>query len=244
MSRAFLAALALFVAAAPLAEAKPRREKAPPPTKEFSVEVPASEVDIAAAAKRDEEEGNVAYELGVSLWSPRNFQRPSFLPNVLKFERGSLPLLSLTRIAAIHVYSNGAGLHWRLGVAYGTIDRRGMAGVASAPYAATQTLNLLSVAVGAEYRGAVLWNLVQPLAYLEIRPSYLLGPRSPFEEPVNQWGVPFNLGAGALARPAFLQDLFGLGDGALGLSVHYMFGSIDASSVAGFGAQALVQFVI
>jgi hypothetical protein len=244
MKKACLLLVAFACAFAPFsAEARARKKKAAPPT-QFEVSVPTSEVDIASAAQRDEEQGNVAYDFTVSTWSPRNFTRPSFLPDVLKFKSAGLPMVSLTRIAPIRVYDNGAGLHWRAGLSYAKLEREGLAGVAGAVYAATQTLNLVSVALGAEYRAGVLWNLVQPFAYFELRPSYLLGPRSPFEEPVNEWGLPFNAGAGLLARPAFLQGIFGLGDGSLGLGAHYMFGSVDASSLAGFGAQAFLQIVL
>jgi hypothetical protein len=241
--KALVLALALL-AAVPSAEARARKKKKPEPATEFSVTVPTSEVDIASAAQRDEEQGNVAYELSISTWSPRDFTRKSYLPDVLKFRNGGIPQVSLTRIAPIKVYENGAGFHWRLGLSFVNLEREGLAGIAGAVYAARQELNLVSAALGAEYRAGVLWNLVQPFAYFELRPSYLLGPRSPFEEPVNEWGFPLNAGAGLLARPAFLQGIFGLGDGAVGISAHYMFGSIDASSLASLGAQAHLQIVL
>jgi len=242
-SLTLLLAFALMLPAAAEARGRKAKPKADPDAP-FAVQVPTSEVDVATSAKRDEEQGNVAYELGLSLYTPRAFSRPSYTPDVLNFKTAGFPMISLTRIAPIKVYENGSGYHWRAGLSYVKLEREGLAGTSNAFYTGVQTLNLVSAVLGAEYRSTVLWNLAQPFVYAELRPSYVLGPRSVFEEPVNEWGLPFNVGAGMLARPAFLQGIFGLGDGALGLSVHYMFGSVDASSLAGFGAQGFVQIVL
>jgi hypothetical protein len=238
----FGTALAILLAAAP-AEARPRKKKEPVKT-DFSVNVPLSEVDVVAQAKRDEEKGNVAYELNFSTWSPSNFTRPSFQPDVLKFKNGGIPLVGIARIAPLKVNEDGSGFQWRVGLSFVNLERQGLSQIGPVEYASFQTLNLISLHLGVEYRGPELWEVAQPYVGYSLLPSYLLGPRSPFEEPVNEWGLPMELGAGLLARPAFLEGIFGLGDGAVGLGAHYVFGSIDASSLAGFGGRAFLQIVL
>ncbi|RZA09017.1 MAG: hypothetical protein EOP11_03055 [Proteobacteria bacterium] len=238
-----LLCLTVMAFTAPSAEARPRKKKEPVRS-EFSVEVPVSEVDVVAQAKRDEEKGNVAYELSISTWSPSNFTRPSFQPDVLKFKNGGIPLVGIARIAPLKISEDGSGFHWRAGLNFVNLERQGLSQIGPVEYASSQTLNLISLSLGIEYRGPELWQVAQPYANFSLLPTYLLGPRSPFEEPVNEWGLPMELGAGLLARPAFLEGIFGLGDGAVGLGAHYMFGSIDASSLSGFGGRAFLQIVL
>lgn len=235
----------LLATGSAFAARKKRKPVAPPPT-DFSVNVPASELDVASRLPRAEDVRDVDYELAVSLWEPDHFARPSTTRDVSEFGMGSTPQIAASRVAPLGpAYSNGARFYWRAGLAYANLERSGISSIAGLPFRATQSLSLLSARIGVEYRALQLLNgLAQPYVNCAVLPTYALGPASPLEQRVSAWGFPFEAGAGLRLQPAFLEDLFGLGDAALGLGAHYIFGSVDGSKLAGLGAQGFVQITL
>lgn len=223
-----------------------KRKPVAPPASDFSVKVPASEIDVASRLPRQEDTRDVDYELAISLWEPDHFSRRSTSTDVSDFGLGSTPQLSLSRVAPLaSARSNGARFFWRAGLAYANLERSGITRLGAVPYRATQSLSLVSARLGVEYRALdLMGGLVQPYVNLALLPTYALGSASPLEPRVSAWGFPFEAGAGFIFRPNFLEDLFGLGDASLGAGAHYIFGSIDGSKLDGLGAQAFVQITL
>lgn len=243
LSGFFSSLLCLALTVPAVAEARPRRKPAPKPPEDFSVPVPSGDVDITGEIKKSEvEKSPVDYEISVSSWAPSNYTRKNYAAAVTDFKRGSLPFLSINRIAAIKRWADGDGFFWRVGLSYASITREGFSDVSNISFLTEQNLNMVFLRAGAEYRGSLLLEqLMQPYLGVALLPGLVFGAQSAFEQKVSEAGVPFEFYGGLLLHPGFMKNFLDLGDASLGVAAHYTLGSIGASSLKGFGVQGIVQ---
>jgi hypothetical protein len=130
-----------------------------------------------------------------------------------------------------------AGLNWL------SLSRTGKIGSDSAYAIESQSLQLLSVRIGAEYSPPTLQiKGVQPYAGLAILPSLGLTGRSAFDDGSSYFGVPFEYTAGA----QFELSRFGLGwnQARLDLGLMGTAGTVDHSSVAGIGVKGGIRVAL
>lgn len=241
--RFLIVAAALAVASAP-AWAQPRRtiKIEAPKAQNFSVTAPQSELDILSQIRQEEETPPSSFELGASSWSPSGFSRSQFDGRSSDFSRTSLPVLSINRIAPLVWFSKGAALAWKAGLGFASLERSATVVTAGVPISGRQNLALLSARLGLEYQAPrFAKDLLQPYAGIAALPTLATAPASLLGRRVNAIGLPFEAGLGLMARPRFLADFGGFRQGSFGLGAQYLFGAVDGSSLAGFGAQAFFR---
>lgn len=225
-----------------IAAAARRKKVTKPVATEATLPIQQSQLPLDTYLPDMAEEKPVTVELGVSSWAPQHFNRTSRTGDESNFSSGSLPMISINRIGLIS--SKVPGLYSKFGLSFANLEREISTPVAgNAVTLDEQNLSLFSARLGAEYRTRrFVKDFVQPFASLAALPTWGLASRSAAEGKVNTWGVPFEAAAGvSIALPFLPSEPMGLGETALGLGAHYLFGSVGGSRTEGLGVQGSLR---
>ena len=239
---------AVFLLASPAHAAK-KKTKTPTPEVERNISVPIPATELYLSTKPNEDIGPAiaSFEFGVSFWAPGEFTRPTYGRGTSTFVASGLPFLSLNRLAPLYLLGEGAdgfGFHSRLGLSFARLERSGQL-TSGSSFVTTQTMNLISLRVGAEFLGPrYLGELVQPYVNLALLPTLGLSSQSQLEGSVSRVGLPIETGAGLMLHPGFLKEFLGMRNGALGAGAHYIFGTLDNSKMNDTSAQVFLRLDI
>jgi hypothetical protein len=240
--KALLLALLILAAVPSIAEAARRKKKnvTPPPT-EASLPVPQSDLPLATYLPPVVESKPTTLEVGLSTWAPDKFSRGTRNVGDREFERGSVPMISLNRMAFID--DRLKGLYSKFGLSAATLERTAQVSRPGGSVSEDQKLSLFSARVGVEYRTRKYsGDLLQPFASLAALPTMGLASRSAFEDTVTTDGVPFELALGTEVAPSFLPtESLGVQRSSIGLGLQYLFGSVGGSRADGLGVQGSLR---
>jgi len=212
--------------------------------RDISLPVPTTELALSTKIKEDKGPTLASFEFAASAWSPKGFSRPTYTNGRSNFERKGLPFLSINRHGPLYLFDNLSGFHSKLGLSFTRLERQGQFTSGSA-FVTTQTMNLFSLRIGAEYQGPLyLGDLLQPYAGLSLLPTLALSSQSQMEGSVSRIGLPLEAVGGVMAYPGFLRAFAGMTNGAIGLGAHYIFGTVDNSKMNDLGAQGFLRLDI
>lgn len=181
------------------------------------------------------------FEITASSWTPKNFHLPSIVSDPSDFSRAGLPLLSINYITKSYDVGSSGTLSTKLGLSYMSLNRTGEIGGLYS-HTGTETLNLFSVRLGAEYsiKDALPWSL-EPAFGLYLLPTWLAASRTELDNGLSSYGFPFEVSADLLYRSSHLSKLVGSSDLVLGVGVHDIYGSVSDSDMSGLGVQGIVR---
>ncbi len=232
--------LALLVATP--AFAAPATKAKAPVTEDtsFAVDVPRSELALPPLEREDESAGEKRWSIGASTWAPDSFSRGTYNGGSSTLKRGSLPYF-FGEVGA-PLWRPGGVVSAVFGLGYGVLERSGPAAAGGLQASPTQELRLIQLRLGAEYESAGLGGtLFFPYAGIAALPTFGMASKSQFEERVSVFGLAGEGTAGVRLRPNFLREFWSFRNGTLGLAAHYVFGTMDGSSLRGLGAQGYLQ---
>ncbi len=191
---------------------------------EFSVEIPKSSLSLSSSPDGFVPRRETVLEIGASSWTPRGFERGTYLGARSSAERSSLPLLFLSAGFPLTRLPHSMEIQAVAGLGYARLLRP------------EQKLNLFLLRAGAELRGPSLLSAkVEPFLGAFALPAALLSPASPREGAVSATGIGFELAAGFRVFPAFLTGFLGGGQGSISLGAHLTSGDVGGSSFRGNG---------
>lgn len=230
----------IFCLAALPAQAAPKTKAAAPVVSDsFTIDVPRSELALPPLERKEEAAAEKSWSMGASSWMPSEFKRSTYTSTTSSFQRGSLPYLfaevgaPLWRVAGV--------VNARFGLGYGTLERSGPAALGGLNASPKEELRLLQLRLGMEYENASLGDVLFPYAGLALLPTFGMASKSQFEDRVSVFGLASEASAGLRLRPRFLREFWSFRNGTLGLGGHYVFGTMDGSSLRGLGAQGYLQ---
>jgi hypothetical protein len=234
-------ALLLLSLSLPAFAAKTKAQAMPAPSEDttFSVAVPKSDLALPPLERSDDAAFEKSWSIGASSWVPADFKRFTYDGSSSSFKRGALPYV-FAEVGA-PLWRPGGLISARFGIGYGTLERSGPAAAGGQNASPKEELRLLQLRIGAEYENAGLGELVYPYAGFAFLPTFGMASKSQFEDRVSTFGLPMEASAGVRIRPRFLREFWSFRNGALGLGGHYVFGTMDGSSLRGLGAQGYLQ---
>ncbi len=224
---------------ASLASAAPASNAPKPESTAFSVEVPRSELALPPLERENEAAADKSWSMGLSTWAPDNFTRGTYSGSTSSLRRGSLPYF-FGEVGA-PLWRPGGVVSARFGLGYSVLERSGPAATGGLNAAPLEELRLIQLRLGGEYETSGLGSVLYPYAGLAVLPTFGMASKSQFEDRVSVFGLPMEASAGIRLRPGFLRDFWSFRNGTLGLGGHYVFGTMDGSSLRGLGAQGYLQ---
>ncbi|MCM2321840.1 MAG: hypothetical protein NDJ90_01100 [Oligoflexia bacterium] len=195
------------------------------------LEVPRSRIELDEGVAREPSESTV-WEILASSWSPARLQPASVVTRMPSYRSGSLPYLSLSRLSSLLSGSKGE-LDLKLGAGMHRMAREAAVVIGNQERIFEQSIYLLPVRVGVEYRAVVSYAGIRPYAGAALLPTLALTPRSSLEKGRSSVGLPIE-GSLGLVR-GFRVASF---SPQLDVGMIVTAGAIEGSSVAGFGLHA------
>lgn len=204
---------------------------------EFALPIIQSDLQTPETADFETKERS-ALEFQASLWTPENFSRPTYQGGTSAFERGSLPLLSVSHVSALTSKRSRPAVFLKVGAAGTNLKRSGAQTQFGRRQESEQSLTILSLRLGAELHDRKYFaDSVQPVLGFSLLPTVALAARSQIEDQVNEQGLPMEATLGVLIHPhSLMGEKWKLDQSSLGVFAHAVFGDIGPSSMNGLGA--------
>jgi len=203
----------------------------------YQVAIPRSRIEMPSLAPEAPSAGPASLELGASSWAPGSFTLPGRIQDATRFSRANAPSLYINYLMptlAMNGLSLKGGFNWL------PLSRSGKVGDLDSQVTETQTLELVSVRIGAEYAPPALeLSALQPYFGAALLPSLGLAGRSAFDEGSAYFGLPLEYSAGvqySLSRMGVSWN-----QARLDLGMSGTFGTIHHSSVAGIGIKGGIR---
>lgn len=202
---------------------------------ETEVELPESSVQTMTDIPKPQENPSWL-EMGLSSWAPGNFTLPGADGN---FGRAGIPSLFVN-------YSMPAflpGLKAKIGGNYLALSRSNDVSSDAAVISNTETVNLFSARIGAEYTPTTLaGKTLEPYAGLALLPTFGMTSQSAVDDGNLYFGVPVELSLGSRLS---LKKIGIPWNGAdLDLGITGTAGTVDHSSVSGLGVSGGLRVLL
>ena len=236
------AILMLGFANSALAFSKKAKKAAPQPEEEiqvYSLPIQQSEIKLVPVAPIPITHHE--FEITGSTWAPKNFQLASNINDAGNFERAGLPYLSVNYITKSYDVGSNGTLSTKFGLSYMSLTRSGDLG-GTYSHNVSETLNLISLRLGAEYamKNILPWSL-EPAFGLYVLPTWLAASETELDGGVNAYGFPIEASADLLYRSSDMSKLIGSSDLVLGFGLHDIYGNVQRTDMSGLGVQGIIR---
>jgi hypothetical protein len=203
-----------------------------------SVTVDLNRSDLTIAPQEQDVMRSSSIGAGISTWSPNHFSLPSNISSTGAFSRIGSPGVYVTYFTPVlnRDVNFKAGLNW-----IGLTRTGSLADSSVVSTTTSQDVNVFSVRVGLEYDPhAIASRVFTPYVSGALLPSFAITTQTAFDDGNNYFGIPVELAVGSRVS----LNGFGLKGWDLDVNGNAVAGTINGSSVAGFGIEAGVRVIL
>jgi hypothetical protein len=232
-------------AKAEVAKKKAKKKKKPDPNEavlqtgpqEVSIPMARGQLEAEVAADVAQRERANAprtkVELAATTWKPNRVTTGSRIANATDFQTKGMPALNASVVTPIA----GRQVHLEVGFGFLALQRTGTITASGLSVPDSQNGYAMSLRLGVAYAPVLLLeDKLAPYVSATALPTMFVTRPSPFDDGVNDTGVPYELGAGAVMK--VWKSV------SVDLGVSETFGSVQDSDYKGFGVRGGVRVAI
>jgi hypothetical protein len=199
----------------------------------YDVAIPRSRIETAQVEPMSAPHVPEELDFGMSSWAPKSFALPARISSATTFERAGLPSIYVNYLMAPFTVD---GLFAKMGLNWMALNRSGTVGDESSMVRQDQTVQLMSVRLGAEYSpDRMQFYGAHPYVGAALLPTFGMTGRTAFDEGSVYFGVPVEWSLGSkfeLTRMGISWN-----HAYFDLGVSGTAGTVDHSTVAGMGVK-------
>jgi hypothetical protein len=199
------------------------------------------EADAQAQEIKPDNQRSAWIDLGVSSWVPGSFVLPSTFSSTAMYQGNGLPAFYANYLMQ---FTHGSDFSLKAGVNWLSLTRSGLVATGATSSLSDESVQLLSLRVGAEYAPSSLSSrYFTPFVGAALLPSVAIEPSSTFDSSGNTYfGIPVEFTVGSrFSLDTLNKALQGV---ELDLAAIGTTGTIDHSSVGGIGINGGVRLAL
>ncbi len=182
-------------------------------------------------------------EISTSSWAPKSFPRRSYLSGTTKFERASLPQVSLNFLNQVYAQNETEEISTKVGLSYLSLER--FADIGPSGSRSHEVANMFSLRLGAEYiNHQILPKGFEPAIGLYFLPTWIIGASNPIDNGVNATGLLLEASLDLLYRIKTTDSVHGPSGYVFGIGIHQIYGQVEEAELTGLGVQGVFRVTL